>query len=193
MTYKSINGHKFITLTRRDDLESVIYCLIYFLKGDLPWNKENVNLMYNRLNRKILKKDILTDEEYDKLITKNKIIYELKERIPVKILCDDLPTEFELLIHYVRNLKFYETPNYDIMKDLLKRVIFNNINNSDEGEYKYIWEKKFVTIMNKSYKIKKIELEQLKTKLFSGYNIEIEKFIRDLKKIDLINFQSLKL
>ena len=42
---------------------------------------------------------------------------------PVKILCYVLPTEFELFIYYVRNLKYDEAQNYEIMKDLLKELL----------------------------------------------------------------------
>ena len=192
LTYKSINANDYINQTRRDDLESVIYCLIYFLKSDLPWNKESVNYAYKKLNKKFLKKGNLIDDENFNLVSKERIICQYKKCIPVKVLCEELPTEFELLVYYVRNLKYDEEPNYEIMVDLLKRIIMNNTNNAEEGQYKYIWQKKFVDILNEPYKIKKGKLDKLKCELFSGYKIEMEKFIRDVKKIEIFNYQSIK-
>ena len=103
ITYKSINASAFVNQTRRDHLESVIYCLLYFINGFLPCEENNINSAYRRLNKKILKKGYVLDEENDYLITNERIIYKFKKYIPVKILCDELSTEFELLILYVRN------------------------------------------------------------------------------------------
>ena len=147
LSFKSLAGNCFITQTRRDDLESIIYCLIYFFNGELPWEKENINMVYQRLNRKLLRKKTLSEEERELIIPRERIFFEFKKKISVKKLCEGLPTEFEILLSYCRNMTFQEEPNYELMKDLLKRVILNNSNNL-EGDYKFIWGKKLVYVLD---------------------------------------------
>eukprot|EP00919_Chromeraceae_sp_WS-2016_P041815 GHVR01099592.1.p1 GENE.GHVR01099592.1~~GHVR01099592.1.p1 ORF type:complete len:148 (-),score=4.73 GHVR01099592.1:154-597(-) len=88
--YASLNTHLGIEPSRRDDLESLLYCLIYFLYGKLPWQNQKANTK---------------KEKYEKVMGK-KI-----ENSP-EILTKNLPYEFFLMLKHVRGLKYEEKPNY---------------------------------------------------------------------------------
>ena len=102
--YASINALKGLEQSRRDDLESLSYILIFLLKGELPWQHTNAKTKEER-NQKILdKKMVITSAE----------------------LCEGLPIEFEEFIEYIKNLEYTQKPDYDFLRNLLMSVMKNN-------------------------------------------------------------------
>lgn len=87
--------------SRRDDLQSWLYMIVYFLKGTLPWKKISVMNEYTRENRILEMKEATTNEE----------------------LCEGLPAGFQQLGKYISSLKFTERPSYSFMKNLLRDML----------------------------------------------------------------------
>ena len=63
--FASVNAHDFNELSRRDDLESLGYMLVYFYLGNLAWKDYSNNDMI-----KIMKNNIMNDESIPKIILK---------------------------------------------------------------------------------------------------------------------------
>lgn len=92
----SIHSHLGKLQSRRDDLESIGYILIYFCKGQLPWQG------FKTTNLK---------EKYKK-------IRDAKMKIPIAALCEGLPPQFASYMRHVKKLSFSEEPDYEFLKDL---------------------------------------------------------------------------
>ena len=103
LRYASMRNHIGIEQSRRDDLESLGYMLVYFMKGKLPWQG-----LKGR----------------DKKEQRNKIKF-TKMSTRLSDLCSGLPAEFYNYLCYCRNLEFSETPNYTYLKGLFKKL-YNN-------------------------------------------------------------------
>jgi len=95
----SINSHMGLSLSRRDDLESLAYCLIFMYLGKLPWSSRGSNgkSRENVLNSKI---------EFCSIGKGLNIIHQ----------------NFGKILDYVTKLQFEERPNYKYLKDLIKGI-----------------------------------------------------------------------
>lgn len=96
--FASINALSGIELSRRDDLESLAYVLIYLLHG-LPWQ------------------GIKGDSK-----RKHAEVLQMKVSTSTRVLCDGLPAEFEAFLNYTRALKFSQKPDYQYLRDLMRGV-----------------------------------------------------------------------
>ena len=96
VNFASSNALRLLQQSRRDDLESIGYMLIYLMKGSLPWQNIKID------NKK---------ENYFK-------VAQVKAYIRPEILCKDLPKEFVEYLRYVKKLKFEEEPNYAYLRHL---------------------------------------------------------------------------
>jgi serine/threonine protein kinase len=89
--FVSINVHKGIEPSRRDDIESCIYIIIYMLLSKLEWDKETDS------KKMCLKKEQLTNTHQQ--------THEIKE--------NQIPEFIIQLLTYVRSLEFTESPDYN--------------------------------------------------------------------------------
>lgn len=99
--YSSIRNHRGIEQSRRDDLESIGYLLIYFSQGSLPWQGVRIK---------------------DK-VERNHEIYVRKRKTALKDLCQNLPPEFYEYMRYCRMVRFTQEPDYGYLRNLFVKVI----------------------------------------------------------------------
>jgi len=93
--YASINSHKYYELSRRDDLESLCYMLIYFYTGGLPWNTIQDDEIIITLKNEILNHNIYPLVLLDFLKYIRSMEYE--EKPNYYLIIDNFKREIEIL------------------------------------------------------------------------------------------------
>ncbi|EPX71269.1 CK1/CK1/CK1-G protein kinase Cki1 [Schizosaccharomyces octosporus yFS286] len=109
--YMSINTHLGREQSRRDDLEALGHVFMYFLRGSLPW--QGLKAATNK-------------QKYERIGDK-------KQNTPLRELCAGFPEEFYQYMHYVRNLPFEATPDYEYLQSLFQKVLLKMGTNDDGG------------------------------------------------------------
>ena len=114
--YTSLSSHLGIEQSRRDDLESLGYLFVYFLKGSLPWQ------------------GLKGKGEQEK----QELILEKKVNTPLETLCQGIPStvpgyqivEFMKYLQIVRALKFEQKPDYQELRKMFKDLFYRKESHS---------------------------------------------------------------
>ena len=112
--YASLSTHLGAEQSRRDDLESLGFILMYFNRGSLPWQGLRARTK---------------QEKYD-------AIKEKKLTTSVEVLCQGFPEEFAMYLSLCRKLPFDEKPDYGQMRKLFKDLFTRK---GFEYDYVYDW------------------------------------------------------
>lgn len=116
--YASINNHLGVEQSRRDDLESIGYVLVYFLKGGLPWQ----GLKAKTANKKY------------------KLIQDKKQSVTIPELCQGCPSQFAEYLAYCRSLKFEAKPNIAYLRGMFRDLYrTHQFGSSSSGNLDWDW------------------------------------------------------
>jgi hypothetical protein len=99
LNFASINAHNLYEQSRRDDLESVAYMLIYFYFGKLDW---------------------INDEYQDTFELENNYVKSIKQLIVDN---NNIPKALVDFYKNVRTLEFEERPNYEKYIDSFRQEL----------------------------------------------------------------------
>ncbi len=86
--------HEGLSASRRDDLISMIYIIIYIYNNGLPWQKEN----------------------------ELKSVYEMKYYISPNRLCEGLSDKINIMLVYCYSLEYSTEPNYEYIRFLFETM-----------------------------------------------------------------------
>ena len=95
--FVSINAHLGYELSRRDDLLTLGYVMVYFTVGQLPWQHVDTRRKSARFQE----------------------LGRMKQACSPAELCKNCPVAYEKYLNYCNKLEFDETPDYAILKGLI--------------------------------------------------------------------------
>lgn len=111
--YMSVNAHLGKRQSRRDDLESLGYVFLYFLKGGhLPWSEVSLADFDQHNNR----------------------LCAMKRSLDVSRALQGQPEVFAHFLQYARALRYDEKPDYQRLRYRFRRY-FKQTNTVDDGLY----------------------------------------------------------
>ena len=102
--------------SRRDDLESIAYMIIFFMRGKLPWQ----GVQGTKKMERYLK------------------IYKMKKNVTPEDLCKSLPSQMVSFVKYVKQLEFEQEPDYNYLRSLFQSILKQRKMNFDSLVFSWI-------------------------------------------------------
>jgi len=100
--YASVGAHRFEEQSRRDDVQALGFLLVYFLRGELPWQGLPPGLSK---------------------IERHKSLAAMKSETSFEALCAGFPREVVTYLGTCAGLEFTQQPDYDNLRELLLKPI----------------------------------------------------------------------
>ena len=145
--YASIHALEEMEQSRRDDLESAGYVLMYFLRGSLPWQGLRIKTKEDRYKKILEKKKETTSE----------------------VLCKNFPEEFKYYVEYTKNLGYTEDPDYDKLRNNFLYLVREKM--GENFDFIYDWTSKAdFKKREENYEEKILNNENIKINKKSGGN-----------------------
>ena len=107
--FASANSLRGVIQSRRDDLESLCYILLFIMKGNLPWD------------------NVFGYSENDDIL----LIYKIKKFMKPELLFLNLPKETAEFFRYCKGLDFEQKPDYNYLRSLLLKILNTQKNKND--------------------------------------------------------------
>ena len=102
--------------SRRDDLESIAYMIIFLMRGKLPWQ----GVTGTKKMERYLK------------------IYKMKKNVTPEDLCKSLPSQMISFMKYVKQLEFEQEPDYNYLRSLFQSILKQRKMNFDSFVFSWI-------------------------------------------------------
>ena len=185
LRYASVNSLRGYEMSRRDDLESFIYMIMFFIMKKLPWQDIKGKTKVETCLKILEMKSTFNIDDY-------KIIF---------------PNEIIKIFKYIKRLKFEEEPNYSFIKNLFKSILYNNGHEENEifswlNNIYFLNQKKSINLSLRKSSVKKRILDKLNKSIkkqtpviklsTNSLNNMKENINLDNKEINSHNFYNLK-
>ena len=102
--------------SRRDDIESIGYMLVYFMKKRLPWQ------------------GVTGAKKMERYLK----IYKMKKNTTPEDLCSGLPPEMTEYMKYAKKLEFEQQPDYKYLRKLFSKMLKRVHNTNDQLVFSWI-------------------------------------------------------
>ena len=102
--------------SRRDDLESIAYMIVFFMRGKLPWQ----GVAGTKKMERYLK------------------IYKMKKNVSPEDLCKSLPKQMVSFMKYIKKLEFEQDPDYNYLRNIFSSILKQRYGNVDNFIFSWI-------------------------------------------------------